>query len=103
MEMFKRMKGMDSINQVTMPPEGFDIVLMFPDEYSDFIAEITYKGHYIGTVIQERGPGEFDIVLAPVLSVGHKPESSLSLTLSDFEKAIEYAKKRLHELRKPEP
>jgi hypothetical protein len=91
------------MNQVTMPPEGFDIVLMFPDEYSDFIAEIMYKGHYIGTVIQERGPGEFDIVLGPFLAIGHKPESpSLTLTLSDFEQAIEYAKKRLHDLRKSE-
>lgn len=75
--------------------EGFDIDIMFPDEYSDFIAEITYKKHYICTIVQERGPGQFDISFGPI------PDPlRLTFKLSEFQEVLEYAKKRLHDLRK---
>jgi hypothetical protein len=78
-----------------MNPDGFDIDLMFPDEYSDFIAEITYKLHYICTIEQERGPGQFDVSFRPI------PESfPITFKLSEFEEILEHAKKRLHDLRR---
>jgi len=36
-------------------PEGFSVDLSFPDEYSDFIAEVYYKDRLIFVISQEHG------------------------------------------------
>ena len=72
--------------------DDFTVMLMFPDEYRDFIAEIQFGNQYVCTITQELGPESFAVEFAKM-----KPQ----LPLDQFLEAIELAKKRLIEFREP--
>jgi hypothetical protein len=67
----------------------FDINLMFPDEYRDFIAEIVYKSEWVCNVTQEEGPLNFNIELG---------NCSKPFSLEGFTRALEHAQSRLRDL-----
>ena len=73
----------------------FRVDLLFPDDYSDFVAEICYKDRLVLVIVQERGPDELDVEFAS--DVRGFPDR---MPLDRLEEAISYAKRRLHELRK---
>ena len=74
-------------------PSGFDIDLLFPEDYSDFIAEIYYQERLVFVISQESGPGRFDLEFDTDVR-GRPPKMSLD----DLQFAIEFAKLRLLEL-----
>jgi hypothetical protein len=71
--------------------DDFEVVLMFPDEYRDFIAEISYKGKYVCTINQEAGPFAFSIEF---------DNTSNQMPLDGYIAAVEHAKDRLRDLEK---
>lgn len=75
--------------------QGFRVDLLFPDEYSDFIAEIYFKDRLVLVISQERDPSELEIEFGDDVRgfPGRVP-------LTGLEDAIDYAKRRLFELRK---
>jgi hypothetical protein len=82
---------MDELNS------NWQLTLLFPDEFSDFIAEIYYQNEFVCLISQENGCNQLDIEIAS------KPNGeSWKFSLSDFEQAIEKAKQRLWDLRKDE-
>ncbi|HEX8279706.1 MAG TPA: hypothetical protein VF540_13470 [Segetibacter sp.] len=77
--------------------ENWRVVLLFPDEFNDFIAEIYYQDVFLCMISQESGYDQLDIEIAS------KPNGEdWNFKLSDFEKAVERAKQRLWDLRKTE-
>lgn len=78
-------------------PNEFELDLLFPDEYSDFIAEICYRGQFICLISQEKGYDHLQIEFD-----GEYLKSKITLPLDEFIDAIAFAKKRLWELRKSE-
>ena len=71
--------------------DDFEVTLMFPDEYRDFIAEISYKGECVCTVNQEFGPLTFSI---------ESEKTSNQVPLEKYLEALEHAKQRLRDLEK---
>jgi hypothetical protein len=69
--------------------EDFQFDVMFPDEYRDFIVEISYQGAFICKVTQEAGPTVFSIEFE---------ETSRVVPLVGFMEALEHSRKRLLEL-----
>jgi hypothetical protein len=69
--------------------DDFEIDLMFPEEYRDFIAEIAYKSEWVCTVTQELGPLNFSIELG---------DYSKPFPLDGFTQALEHAQQRLRDL-----
>ena len=69
----------------------FEINLMFPDEYQDFVAEIIYKSEWVCTVTQELGPLDFSIELG---------NCSKPFPLDGFTQSLEHAQQRLRDLSK---
>ena len=69
--------------------DDFEVVLMFPDEYRDFIAEISYKGECVCTIDQEAGPSAFAIEFE---------KTSVPIPFDEYLAALEHAKARLHAL-----
>ena len=69
--------------------DDFEVVLMFPDEYRDFIAEISYKGQYLCTINQEAGPLEFSMEFE---------KTSVHIPLDGYLAVVERAKERLRVL-----
>ena len=74
-------------------PKDFRVDLLFPDEYSDFIAEVYYKDTFLLVISQEKGPDNPDIEFYL------NPKSPVNISLNEFESALNYAKRRLFELR----
>jgi hypothetical protein len=75
--------------------EGFRVDLLYPDEYSDFIAEIYFDNKFICLISQESGPESLEI------SFNKYPlQGELSVPLNGFKEALVRGVKRLYELRK---
>ncbi|HBR58850.1 MAG TPA: hypothetical protein DEA22_15485 [Blastocatellia bacterium] len=74
---------------------GFNVDILYPDEYNDFIAEIYFEGNFICIISQEHGSQDLDIEFN-IYSV----EKKLRVSLSHFRGAIDYAVERLYDLRK---
>lgn len=81
------------LSRMSESDDEFMVSLMFPDEYTDFIAEICYKSEFICRLHQERGPGNFSIEFGE--PSGHPP-------LDGFLRAIESARRGLFDYRKQE-
>jgi hypothetical protein len=79
-----------------MDPD-FHIDLLFPDEYSDFIAETYYKDRLVFVISQEKGPDNLELEFGS--DVRGFPEK---MSLRGLEIAINNAKQRLNDLRKSE-
>ena len=73
---------------------GFQVELLFPDEYSEFIAEVYYKDRLVFVINQEKRLDKAEIEFAA--DVRGFPER---MSLQGLQKAIDYARKRLSELR----
>ena len=69
--------------------DDFEVVLMFPDEYRDFIAEVSYKGECVCTIDQEAGPLAFSIEFE---------KTSVKIPLDEYLATLEHAKERLRDL-----
>jgi len=67
----------------------FEVNLMFPDDSSDFIAEIVYGSEWVCNVTQEEGPLDFNIELG---------NCAKTFPLNGFYAALEYAQMRLRDL-----
>lgn len=77
-------------------PQGFQVDIGFPDEFSDFIAEIGYEGTFICLISQERGPDKPDITFNdPSMNI-----KEVKFGLHEFQETVTYALRRLYELRK---
>jgi hypothetical protein len=77
-------------------PQGFQVDIGFPDEFSDFIAEIVYEGTFICLISQERGPDSPEIMFNdPSMNA-----KAVKFGLRDFQRTLAYALRRLYELRK---
>ena len=74
---------------------GFHVDLIFPDEYTDFIAEIYHKDRLVFVISQESGFENAEVEFST--DVRGSPEK---MSLSGLEAAIAYSKKRLFELGK---
>lgn len=72
---------------------GVRVDLLFPDERSDFIAEIYFDNNLLCTVSQEKGLDNLEVEFENV-----QGRNVTSVPLEDFQKALLYAVKRLHEL-----
>ena len=66
---------------------GFHIDLLFPDEYSDFVAEIYYKERLVIVISQENGLDNAEVEVAS--DVRGFPEK---MSLNGLGAAIDYAK-----------
>lgn len=77
--------------------KAFRVDILFPDKFQDMIAEIYYQNEFICLVSQEKGFNFLDIEI-----VRNSKDTHWKFNLADFETAIEYAKRRLWELRKTE-
>jgi len=76
-------------------PPGFHVDLLFPDKYSDFIAEVYYEDRLVSVISQENGLNDAEIKFDS--GVRGFPEK---MSLKGLEETVEYAKRRLYELRK---
>lgn len=77
-------------------PQGFQVDIGFPDEFSHFVAEIGYEGTFICLISQERGPDNPDITFNdPSMNV-----KQMKFGLQEFQETLTYALRRLYELRK---
>lgn len=74
---------------------GFQVDILYPDEYVDFIAEIYFKERLVCIITQENGPDALEVEFDS--DVRGFPER---MSLGGFEEAIRHAKRRLNELRK---
>jgi len=74
-------------------PQDFHIDLLFPDDHSDFIAEVYFKDRLVLVIDQEKGPNELEVEFSPDLR--GLPER---MPLNGLEDAIVCAKHRLREL-----
>ena len=70
--------------------DGFTVDLLFPDEYSDFIAELYFREDFLGVIDQEKGFDNLEIEFDPVIA-------DMKFPLDGLSEAIEHAKRRLWE------
>jgi hypothetical protein len=73
--------------------KNWRLVLLFPDEFTDFIAEIYYQDNFVCLISQENGYEKLDIEIHSNL-IG----DAWKFNLADFELAVEKAKQRLWDL-----
>jgi hypothetical protein len=76
---------------MNIPNTDFRVDLLFPSEYSDFIAEVYFRDEFVCLILQENG--------LALLELKFDEKSRLPLPLDGFKAALEYAEKRLIELR----
>lgn len=88
---------MNTVDSIQHLEPGFRVDFLFPDEYSDFIAEIYYNERLVLIISQERGLDDADVEFDS--DVRGTPER---MRLRGLESAITYSKQRLRELRKSE-
>ncbi|MGQ0541624.1 MAG: hypothetical protein ACT4O9_07225 [Blastocatellia bacterium] len=74
---------------------GFHVDLLFPDDNSDFIAEVYYKVRLVFVISQENGLNDAEVDFDEDIR-GFPASMSLSGLLG----AVEYARLRLSDLRK---
>lgn len=74
---------------------GFRVDLLFPDEYSDFIAEIYFDGKFICTISQEQGFDNLDMEFDE-----QTVKEKVNFPLRDFQRTVDHAIQRLFDLRK---
>ncbi|PYS99338.1 MAG: hypothetical protein DMF63_12025 [Acidobacteria bacterium] len=74
---------------------GFRVDLLFPDEYSNFVAEIYFKDRLVLLVSQDKGLDSAEVEFDR--DVRGLPER---MSLRELEEAINYARRRQHELRR---
>ena len=75
--------------------DGFHVDLLFPEEYSDFIAQVYNKDRLVCVISQENGLEEAEVEFAE--DVRGFPEKT---SLAALEAAIAHARSRLFELRR---
>lgn len=78
-------------------PDDFEIDLLFPDDNTDFIAEICYQEQFVCLISQEQGFDHLEIEIDPAFI-----KRKLNIPLSGFLDVIAFAKRRLWDLRKDE-
>ena len=73
---------------------GFHVDILFPDKYSNFIAEVYFRDRLVLIISHEKGSDRAEVEFDR--DVRALPER---MSLGGLEEAIDYAKRRLHELR----
>jgi hypothetical protein len=73
---------------------GIRVDLLFPDDCTDFIAEIYFDNNLLCTVSQEKGLNHLDIEFENV-----QGRTITRVPLKEFQKALSHAVHRLHELK----
>ncbi len=68
--------------------------ILWPDEYTDFVAEITFRNTFVCRISQETGKDSMQIEL-----MNNPVSPKWEFDLRDFENSIGYAMRRLVELR----
>jgi len=58
-------------------PQDFHVDLLFPDNYSDFIAEVYFKDRLVLVINQEKGPNQLDVEFG--LDIRGFPDRCLSM------------------------
>ncbi len=74
---------------------GLQVDVLFPDEFTDMIAEISYEHRFVCRITQELGFEDLRIEI-----MNNELSYKWEFSYSDFCEAIEYAKQRLWELRR---
>jgi hypothetical protein len=72
---------------------GFRVDILYPDEYEDFIAEIYFEDNYICTISQDKGFEDLQMEF-----FNYPNTKKLSVPLTGFSAAIDYAVIRLRDL-----
>ena len=75
--------------------KDFRVDILFPDQFQDMIAEVYFQDEFLCLISQDEGYDSIDLEI-----ICSSKDKNWKFKLADFEEAIEYAKKRLWELRK---
>jgi hypothetical protein len=73
---------------------GIRVDLLFPDDYSDFIAEIYFDNNFLCLVSQEKGLDNLEIEFG-----NDQGRTTTTLPLEEFQTALSKSVNRLQELR----